>query len=134
MNGRHLDKIAGRLVRVRDWLAEPVPRRVRIWLNQADTGYRRAASIGSTPGWQRTVRAAELRRLIEQDLPDLIQTVREHNSRGQQGNCRYCGQPLRLILGPKAGLYSMFTTDGGVLCQDPNCPSSPDGHHRDGKD
>lgn len=123
MNGRHLDKIAKRLSRVRGWL-------------NSGKGYRRAASVPETTGGLRDSRAAELRRLIEADLPDLIETVREHNSRGRQGDCRYCGKPLRLVRGPKAGLYTMTTTVQGVLCQDPNCPSpdSPDGLHHDGKE
>ena len=124
MNGRHLDKIARRLARATVWLATG---------DTAD-GYRRAASVPATPGGLRDTRAAELRRLIEVDLPDLLETVREHNMRGRQGDCIHCGQPLRLVRGPRAGLYTMFTTDEGVLCQDPNCPASPDGQHRDGKE
>lgn len=91
--------------------------RVRSWLNDRE-------------------RRNDLNRLLDEDLPDLIGTVREHNLRGQQGKCRYCGQPLRLAHGPVAGLYAMYTTEGGVLCQDPNCPSpdSPDGmHHTEGE-
>ena len=90
--------------------------RVRNWLNDRE-------------------KRADLNRLLDVDLPDLIRTVQEHNMRGQQGKCRYCGQPLRLAHGPKAGLYAMYTTEDGVLCQDPKCPSgdSPDGlHHVEG--
>ena len=120
MNGRHLEKIARRLARCSVWLS----------MGDIHDGYRRAAGVRSTPRRIRNAREEELRRLIEDDLPELIETVREHNMRGRQGQCSYCGQPLRLMLGPRAGLYTMYTTEGGVLCQDPNCPESPDGRHR----
>lgn len=103
MDKRKLDHISTRLARVREWLG-------------AESGY---------------TRAAELQRLIERDIPELIGTIREQNQRGQQGRCMYCRQQLRLILGPRAGLYAVTVSESGVISEDPNCPSedSPDGKH-----
>jgi len=116
VRGRHLDKIANRLDRIAEWL------------NGA--GSRRAAAIPATPGVLRNQRAADLRRLVEQDVPELIKTVRELNLRGRERKCAYCGASLRLFRGPRAGLYAMRDGENGVLIQDPNCPSAPDGQHQ----
>lgn len=103
MDGNRLDRISTRLNRVQEWLGE-------------NSGY---------------ARAADLQTLLGRDLPDLIRTVRDHNLRGRQGRCVYCGQQLRMIPGYRAGLYATTLSETGVICEDPNCPSpeSPDGKH-----
>jgi hypothetical protein len=124
VNGRHLDKISRRLERVSQWMHD-----------ESDAGFLRAVRVPRTSGKLREQRAADLRLIIDSHMPELVRTVREHNRRGQQGTCRYCGQRLRLIQGPRAGLYALYVTAPGpgrlpVLCQDPNCDQSPDGLHQ----
>ncbi len=117
MNGKHLAKIEKRLGRVTGWLDA--------------AGHRRAASVPSTPGGMREQRGRELGRLLA-DMPDLIAAVRTANHRGQSlasQRCRFCGLPLKRVRGVREGLYAVEIRDGGVLCEDPRCPDSPDGKH-----
>jgi hypothetical protein len=131
MKKRQLDKIALRAQRISAWMRASSAGRQ--WLS--GDGWRRAASVPGTSGNVRDERGHQLSRLVEQDVPALVETVRELNLRPRQGDCRYCGEPLRLMFNPDPGLYSMYTSPQGVIVLDPNCPDerSADGFHHDGR-
>lgn len=131
MDRSRLEKISRRLERISTWLT-PHPYTARQWLD--GDSFRRAASVPRTPGYIRDRRGDDLRRLIENDVPELVATVREHNLRYRQGNCLYCGERLALALGPRGDLYALLPGQAGVLIQDPVCPAeeSPDRKHRKG--